>query len=88
MVVKNMPYELLRKLIKEEITIGEAEKIPRVELIENALGKLAYIDNPTYNTQIEKYRETKEKLLNQMDTINREMNKIIDEYYNALLKDL
>jgi len=83
-----MSYELFKELIKEELEIDNPEQVSKLELVENALGKLALLDDEQYNKQIKSYKEKKEKLFKKLNEVNNEIGTLVDTYYKALLEGL
>lgn len=83
-----MSHELFLKIVKEEIEAGAGQNVSKIELVENALHQLAILDLKVFNDQIEKYRSRKEDIIKKQLGVNDEFNKLIDEYYDALLKGL
>jgi len=86
--VIDMAYELFKELIKEEMQLSDTEQVSKLDVVENALGKLALLDDELYNKQIKGYKEKKEKLFKELNEINIKIGKLVDEYYKALIEGL
>jgi len=83
-----MSHELFLKIIKEEIEVGTSQNVSKLELVENALRQLAILDNDKFNEQIELYRSKKDEIIKEQLGLNDKFNKLVDKYYDALLKGL
>lgn len=83
-----MSHNLFKELIKEEMKLTDLNQVSKLDVVENALGKLALLDDEKFNTQIKEYRDKKEKLFKQMNEINMEITGLVDSYFKALVDGL
>ena len=83
-----MSHKIFKELIKEEIKLADLNKVSQQDVVENALGKLALLDDEKYNKQIVEYRDKKEKIYTKMNEINKEFVSLVDGYYKALIDGL
>ena len=83
-----MSHKIFKELIKEEIKLADLNKVSQQDVVENALGKLALLDDEKFNKQIVEYRDKKEKIYTKMNEINKEFVSLVDGYYKALIDGL
>lgn len=83
-----MSHKIFKDLIKEEIKLTDLNKVSQQDVVENALGKLALLDDEKFNKQIVEYREKKEKIYTKINEVNQEFVNLVDGYYKALLEGL
>ena len=83
-----MVYELFKELIKEEIQAGLSQQVHKIELVENALHQLAIVDDTDFNNLISKYRDRKQEIIKKQIELSEELNKLVETYYDALIKGL
>jgi len=86
---EKMTHELYKKMIKEDMeNMTQTGQIPKDQIVEIALEKLSVIDNTIINDAIEKYRGSKKELMDKADELNKQIVKLVDDYYTQILKDL
>uniref|UniRef100_A0A6M3M6I1 Uncharacterized protein n=1 Tax=viral metagenome TaxID=1070528 RepID=A0A6M3M6I1_9ZZZZ len=81
--------KLKREMLKERLEILETTgQIPKGDALEQAFYEIVNDNDELINIQIKKYRERKKELIKQYTNINEELNKLVDKYYDELIKNL
>jgi len=84
-----MTHELYKKMIKEDMeNMTNTGQIPKDQILEIALEKLASMDYANINQAIEKYRAGKKELMDKAEDLNKQIVKLVDDYYTQVLNDL
>jgi len=84
-----MVFELYRELIKEELDYNiKVAEMPMGDALEHAFKQLSILDNKEINEQIKKYRETKNKLIDELNKTSEDINNLVTKYYDGLVKKL
>ena len=87
-MVVDIDFDALKTLVKDSLSIVDGGQIPKIEVVENALRELSHMGDSDYNKQILMYKDEKEKLFKSLNEINKQIEEMVDKYYNALVKGL
>ena len=84
-----MTHKLYKKLIKDDMLLMDASgQVGRDQVVEIALEKLSIMDNPEFNKQIETYYTQKNDYVKIISDANEKLMKLINDYFEQLVKDL
>lgn len=82
-------YEILRKILKEEMEQNETTKeIPKDQFLGYIIKELARIDYEPFNTQINEYFSKLEDMKEEDNKNRFKYQELIEKYHNAIFKAL